>query len=75
MSDAAPAYESVSRLSSRIATGSTSSVKVAEELLARIDALDEKLHAFIRIMPEQALAQARAAEQARKDGEIGRAHV
>ena len=68
MSEAAPAYESVSRLSSRIATGSTSSVKVAEELLGWIDALDGKLHAFIRIMPEQALAQARAAEQARKDG-------
>ncbi len=68
MSDAAPAFESITSLSSRIASGSTSPVKVAEELLGRIDALDEKLHAFIRVMPEQALAQARAAEQARKNG-------
>lgn len=68
MSDSTLAYESISSLSSRIATGSTSPVKVAEELLSRIDALDGKLHAFIRIMPEQALAQARAAEQAKKNG-------
>lgn len=68
MSDATPAFESITSLSSRISTGSTSPVKVAEQLLDRIDALDGKLHSFIRVMPEQALAQARAAEIALQNG-------
>lgn len=71
MPDAAPAFESITSLSSRIASGSTRPVKVAEELLARIDTLDRKLHSFIRVLPEQALTQARAAEQALKNGSTG----
>jgi aspartyl-tRNA(Asn)/glutamyl-tRNA(Gln) amidotransferase subunit A len=43
--------------------------------LARIAALDERLHAFIRVMPERALAQAQAAESALKSGaELGFLH-
>jgi aspartyl-tRNA(Asn)/glutamyl-tRNA(Gln) amidotransferase subunit A len=68
MSDTAFAFESITSLSGRIGSGGLSPVKVAGELLGRIDALDEKLHAFIRVMPEQALAQARAAEAALKAG-------
>lgn len=68
MSDAALAFESITSLSSRIGTGNLSPVKVAEELLGRIDKLDGKLHSFIRVMPERALAQARAAEIALKGG-------
>jgi aspartyl-tRNA(Asn)/glutamyl-tRNA(Gln) amidotransferase subunit A len=43
-------------------------VTCAEELRGRIDALDGPLHSFIRVMPERALAQARAAESALKSG-------
>lgn len=68
MSDAAVAYESIASLAARIGSGSTTPVKVTEELLSRIDALDGKLHAFIRVMPEHALARARAAEAARREG-------
>jgi aspartyl-tRNA(Asn)/glutamyl-tRNA(Gln) amidotransferase subunit A len=68
MSDIALAFESITNLSVRIGSGRLSPVKVAEELLGRIDALDKRLHAFIRVMPEQALAQARAAEIALKSG-------
>jgi aspartyl-tRNA(Asn)/glutamyl-tRNA(Gln) amidotransferase subunit A len=62
------AFESIASLSSRIRSGATGPVKIAEALLDRIAALDARLHAFIRVMPERALAQARAAEEAMKGG-------
>ena len=68
MSDAALAFESIASLSDRIGSGQLSPVKVVEELLGRIDKLDGRLHSFIRVMPEQAMAQARAAEIALKNG-------
>ena len=68
MSDVASAFESIISLSLRIATGRLSPVKYAEELLGRIDMLDGRLRSFIRVMPDHALAQARAAEIALKSG-------
>ena len=68
MSDAAPAFESIASLSDRIGAGRLSPVKCAEELLDRIDALDGRLHSFIRVMPARAMEQARAAESALKSG-------
>ena len=68
MSDAAVAFESITSLSGRIGTGRLSPVKFADELLGRIDALDGRLRSFIRVMPDHALAQARAAEIALKRG-------
>jgi aspartyl-tRNA(Asn)/glutamyl-tRNA(Gln) amidotransferase subunit A len=41
-----------------------SPVEVMQETLARIDALDGRLRAFVTVWPEQALADARAAELA-----------
>ncbi|HEX7812720.1 MAG TPA: amidase [Burkholderiales bacterium] len=71
MSAVAPAFESITSLSSRIANGSTAPVKVAEELLGRINTLDGKLRAFIKVMPDHALAQADAAGKALKSGGNG----
>ena len=68
MSEPALAFESIASLSGRIGSGQFSPVKVVEELLGRIDKLDGRLHSFIQVMPEQALAQARAAESAMKSG-------
>ena len=68
MADAALSFESIAGLSERIGSGRLSPVKCAEELLGRIDALDGRLHSFIRVMPERALAQAHAAESALKSG-------
>ncbi|MBC8007907.1 MAG: amidase [Prolixibacteraceae bacterium] len=68
MSDTALAFESIASLSGRIGSGSLSPVKYAEALLNRIDKLDDRLRSFIRIMPEPALGQARAAEIALKNG-------
>ena len=68
MKEAALAFESITNLSARIRAGQLSAVKVVEELLGRIGALDARLHSFIRIMPERALAQAQAAESALRSG-------
>jgi len=68
MSDAALAFESIARLSGRIGSGQLSPVKVVEELLGRIEKFDGRLHSFIRVMPEHARAEARAAEMALKNG-------
>ena len=68
MSDTSVAYESIAGLAARFSTGSSTPVKVTEELLSRIDALNGGLHAFIRVMPEAALEQAHAAEKAIRNG-------
>jgi aspartyl-tRNA(Asn)/glutamyl-tRNA(Gln) amidotransferase subunit A len=53
----------------RIASGECTAVEVAEAHLARIDAVDEKLHAFLHVDREGALAQARAVDEKRAAGE------
>ena len=72
MTSSTLAFESISRLSAEIRGGHLSPVTCAEAMLQRIDALDKRLRGFIRVMPERALAQARAAENALKSGaELG----
>jgi aspartyl-tRNA(Asn)/glutamyl-tRNA(Gln) amidotransferase subunit A len=64
--------ESIASLSERVHAGTLSPIAYVEDLLARIEALDPVLRAFIRIMPERALAQAQAAESVLRSGaEIG----
>lgn len=55
---------SVKELSARIHARELSPVELTEHLLARIDVLDEGLHAFVAVMRERALAEAKAAEEA-----------
>jgi aspartyl-tRNA(Asn)/glutamyl-tRNA(Gln) amidotransferase subunit A len=75
MSDTELAYESVASLSRRIASGELDPQKSTEALLGRIEAFNEKLHAFIHVMPEHALAQAHAAHIALKSGtKLGALH-
>jgi len=66
MTNTALAFESIGSLADRLGSGRLSPVTVAEELLQRIEALDGRLRSFIRVTPERALAQARAAESALK---------
>src|SRR4051794_25052755 len=68
MTNTALAFESITSLADRIRSGRLRPVRLAEELLQRIDALDGRLRSFIRVTPEQALAQAHAAELASKGG-------
>ena len=58
------AFEGIGSLAAKIRQGGVSPVALTEELLARIDALDPRLHAFIALTRERALGQARAAESA-----------
>ncbi|MFH0242264.1 Asp-tRNA(Asn)/Glu-tRNA(Gln) amidotransferase subunit GatA [Streptomyces sp. HK10] len=54
---------------SRIASGQASAVEVTEAHLARIEAVDEKVHAFLHVDREGALARARAVDAKRSRGE------
>lgn len=66
MADAVPTLAEASR---SIATGSLSPVELTQAALARAEALDPRLHAFITLLPERALAAARNAEAELARGE------
>ncbi|GHJ36199.1 Asp-tRNA(Asn)/Glu-tRNA(Gln) amidotransferase subunit GatA [Streptomyces sp. TS71-3] len=53
----------------RIASGELTAVQVTEAHLARIEAVDEKVHAFLHVDREGALKQARAVDARRERGE------
>ncbi|MFF4475576.1 Asp-tRNA(Asn)/Glu-tRNA(Gln) amidotransferase subunit GatA [Streptomyces sp. NPDC001520] len=56
-------------IAARIASGEVTAVEVTEAHLARIEAVDEKVHAFLHVDREGALAQARAVDEKRERGE------
>src|SRR6478752_7828597 len=56
-------------IAGRIAAGELTAVEVTEAHLARIEAVDEKVHAFLHVDREGALAQARAVDAKREAGE------
>ncbi len=75
MPDTALPYQSIADLSAHFRAGRLGPVAYTEALLACTAALDPRLHAFIRVMPERALAQARAAEAALEAGaDLGPLH-
>jgi aspartyl-tRNA(Asn)/glutamyl-tRNA(Gln) amidotransferase subunit A len=64
------AFAGIAEIAPRIAAGEVSPVTLTEAALARIEARDEALNAFITVTAEAALSAARAAE-----AEIGRGQV
>lgn len=62
-------YWSISDLSRKYRHGEISPVEVVRTLLDRIDALDGKLHSYVTVMREQALARARIAEDELRRGQ------
>ena len=58
-------FSSLTALAQRLARGETTSRAIVEACLARIDALDGKLHAFIDVYGDDALKLADAADLAR----------
>jgi aspartyl-tRNA(Asn)/glutamyl-tRNA(Gln) amidotransferase subunit A len=65
------AYLSIAELAQLFRSHELSPVEVTEQLLARGESLQDRIHAFITPTPEIALAQARAAEAAfLKGGEL-----
>ncbi|MEU8822939.1 Asp-tRNA(Asn)/Glu-tRNA(Gln) amidotransferase subunit GatA [Streptomyces sp. NPDC048636] len=56
-------------IAARVASGELTAVEVTEAHLARIEAVDEKVHAFLHVDREGALRQARAVDEKRERGE------
>ena len=68
-------YLSIDEAGELIKAGKLSPVELTQAYLERIDALDERLHSYINIAAESALATARTAEQAiQKGGYLGPLH-
>ena len=63
---------SVADMAQALATKKFSSVELTQHLLKRIKAYQAKLNCFITICEEQALSQARAADQSRANGQAHR---
>jgi len=61
----------LAELGDALATGECSSEELTRHFLARIEALDPRLNAFVTVTPESALEAARAADQARAAGRAG----
>ena len=59
MPQSALAFEPITALAARLRSGSLSPVALAESLLDRADALDGRLHSFVVVARERALAEAR----------------
>ena len=61
-------FATIPELAAQMRAGGVSPVKLAEATLDRISALDKRLHAFIAVSADRALAEARAAETLLKNG-------
>ncbi|GAB3120683.1 Asp-tRNA(Asn)/Glu-tRNA(Gln) amidotransferase subunit GatA [Streptomyces calidiresistens] len=64
-----PTRMTAAAIADGIAAGEFTAVEVAEAHLARIDAVDEKVHAFLHVDRDGALAAARAVDERRAAGE------
>src|SRR2546423_15723409 len=68
-------FATIAELGTQIRTGALSPVKLAETFLERIAALDKRLHAFIVVTRDRAIAEARAAESLLRGGhDLGPLH-
>jgi len=63
-----PAFSSLTELTRRLDAGETTAQEIVAGCIARIDTLDGKLHAFVEVYRDQALALARAADAERNAG-------
>jgi len=62
-------YQTITELADSIRNGDMTSTRLTEKLLGRISMLDGELNAFKLLCPEQALENARAADQATNRGQ------
>ena len=61
--DSSLAYEPIARMAALLRSGAVTPTDLVESHLTRIATLDSRLHSFLRLTPERAFAEARAAEQ------------
>jgi aspartyl-tRNA(Asn)/glutamyl-tRNA(Gln) amidotransferase subunit A len=64
--------KTIAQLSAGLAAGEFSSEELTRAFLERIERFNPQLNAFITVTAEAALAQARAADQRRRQGKPGR---
>ena len=64
-----PDPDTVAGIADGLARGDFSAEEVARRFLARIEALDPRLNAFVTVTPERAVEEARRADGARRRGE------
>jgi aspartyl-tRNA(Asn)/glutamyl-tRNA(Gln) amidotransferase subunit A len=70
-----PAFMPLTALSQAIGAGTISSVELVDRLLTRIDAHDDKLHAFVTVYGDDARLAAEGADKAIRSGhKIGPLH-
>jgi aspartyl-tRNA(Asn)/glutamyl-tRNA(Gln) amidotransferase subunit A len=62
MAESAIEFSTIGLLADQLRSGALSPVKLAEATLDRVTALDPRLHAFIQVTRERALAEAQAAD-------------
>ncbi len=62
MAETSLEFATITELGGQIRTGTVSPVTLTERFLERIAALDKRLHAFLAVTGDRALAEARAAE-------------
>jgi aspartyl-tRNA(Asn)/glutamyl-tRNA(Gln) amidotransferase subunit A len=75
MSTSAQEFATITELAGQIRAGAVSPVKLAEATLDHIAALDRRLHAFIAMTRERAMAEAHAAETLLRGGhDLGPLH-
>ncbi len=63
--------KTIAQISADLAAGTYSSTEITTDLLARIKSEDKAINSFITVTEEQALAQAKAADEARAAGNAG----
>jgi aspartyl-tRNA(Asn)/glutamyl-tRNA(Gln) amidotransferase subunit A len=75
MTESALEFATITELAKQIRAGGLSPVKLTETCLERIGTLDKRLHAFIAVTRDRALAEARAAETLLRGGhDLGPLH-
>jgi aspartyl-tRNA(Asn)/glutamyl-tRNA(Gln) amidotransferase subunit A len=75
MANVSVEFLTIAALAEQLRAGALSPVELAEATLERIAALDKRLHAFIAVTAERALAEARAAELLLRGGhDLGSLH-
>ena len=60
----------IHELQEKIKNGSVSATQITESVFSRIDAVEERVHSYIRLMKEEALATAAKADENIKNGNI-----
>jgi len=60
----------IHELQEKIKNGDVSALQIAESVFSRIDAVEERVHSYIRLMREEAFAAAAKADEAIKRGDI-----